>query len=122
MNKSILTIPVVLSLCACASITSGTTQSIAVDTKPAGAECRLTNDKGSWTMGETPSSISVHRSGGALSVNCNKGRLKGIETVESHTKGSAFGNIIFGGIIGGAVDMGNGAAYDYPSSVFVKLK
>lgn len=34
----------------------------------------------------------------------------------------AFGNIIVGGIIGGAIDAGTGAAYDYPSEITVELK
>jgi hypothetical protein len=31
----------------------------------------------------------------------------------------AFGNIIFGGVIGAAVDAGSGAAYDYPPLISV---
>ncbi len=34
----------------------------------------------------------------------------------------AFGNILFGGIIGGAVDAGSGAAYDYPANIVVHLE
>jgi hypothetical protein len=33
----------------------------------------------------------------------------------------AFGNIIFGGIIGGAIDAGSGAAYDYPPLITVLM-
>lgn len=39
----------------------------------------------------------------------------------SHTKSLAFGNILFGGVIGAAVDVGSGAAYDYPSLISVQL-
>jgi hypothetical protein len=35
--------------------------------------------------------------------------------------GLAFGNILFGGLIGAAVDVGTGAAYDYPSPIIVNL-
>lgn len=31
----------------------------------------------------------------------------------------AFGNILFGGVIGAAVDAGSGAAYDYPTLISV---
>jgi len=33
----------------------------------------------------------------------------------------AFGNILAGGIIGAAVDVGTGSAYDYPPSIEVML-
>jgi len=33
----------------------------------------------------------------------------------------AFGNIIFGGVIGAGVDISTGAAYDYPSLITVMM-
>jgi hypothetical protein len=33
-----------------------------------------------------------------------------------------FGNILAGGIIGGAIDAGTGAGYDYPTTITVPLK
>ena len=36
-------------------------------------------------------------------------------------KRMAFGNILAGGIIGAAVDMGTGSAYDYPSLISLEL-
>jgi hypothetical protein len=33
----------------------------------------------------------------------------------------AFGNILLGGVIGAAVDVGTGAAYDYPSLITVLM-
>ena len=109
-------------LVGCASITTGTSQNITVDTKPVGAECNLTNDDGTWQVIETPATITVARSYDPLNVVCQKGRLSGTTSVVSKTKGVVYGNIVFGGIIGGAVDMANGAAYQYPSQVFVTLK
>ncbi|MFC7513877.1 hypothetical protein ACFQUU_02545 [Herbaspirillum sp. GCM10030257] len=43
----------------------------------------------------------------------------GMAAVKSSTKSMAFGNIIFGGIIGAAVDTSSGAAYDYPTLISV---
>lgn len=51
-----------------------------------------------------------------------KGYGSGSVSSKSSTKGMAAGNIIFGGIIGGGVDMATGAAYDYPSEIVVQLK
>lgn len=48
-------------------------------------------------------------------VRCEKdGVAPGLLTAKSSTKGMAFGNILFGGIIGAGVDISTGAAYDYP--------
>ncbi|MEJ2347313.1 MAG: hypothetical protein P8090_18335 [Gammaproteobacteria bacterium] len=64
----------------------------------------------------------VHRSYGDLSVNCKKdGEEPGLTTVKSSTKGMAFGNILFGGVVGAGVDVATGAAYDYPSLITVQM-
>jgi phosphoketolase len=51
-------------------------------------------------------------------VSCSKEGF-GTESivVKSATKGMAAGNIIFGGVIGGGVDVATGAAYDYPNLI-----
>ena len=64
----------------------------------------------------------VHRSYDALHVACSKEEhVAGISSVQSTTKGIAYGNIVFGGIIGGAIDVGSGAAFDYPSLIQIDL-
>jgi hypothetical protein len=66
----------------------------------------------------TPGTVTVNRAYEPLSVKCQKENYKpGIASVPSATKPMAFGNIIFGGIIGAGVDMASGAAYDYPNSI-----
>jgi hypothetical protein len=112
-----------LSLFGCASITSGTTQSVSVQTTPmTGAECQLVNEKGSWTIAASPGSTTITRAYGDLVVSCTaKDGSKGSTSVQSTTVGSAFGNIIAGGIIGAAVDMSSGAAYQYPSTISVTM-
>jgi len=42
-------------------------------------------------------------------------------TVNSSVKGMAFGNILFGGLIGAGVDTMTGAACDYPSLIPVPM-
>ena len=99
----------------CASIVTGHNQSLSVETPACeGASCTLSNDKGSWFV-KTPGSVVVHRAYGDLTVSCSKdGFAPATQAVASSTKGMAFGNVIFGGVIGGGVDMATGAAYDYP--------
>jgi len=124
MNRSAL-LAVVLFLPACASIVEGSTQSISVSTTPKnGAECKLVNDVGTWYVGQTPGSVSVKRSASAIKATCAHDTLSlsGSAVAESRTKGLAWGNVLAGGIIGGAVDMSTGAAYDYPPEIVVPLK
>lgn len=113
-------------LAGCASIVNGQNQSVSVesrtDTGPlAGASCKLSNNKGTWFV-TTPGSTIVQRSFEDLSVRCDKDTLEpGLVSVKSSTKAMAFGNIIFGGVIGAGVDMSTGAAYDYPTLITVQM-
>lgn len=111
----------------CASLTTGQTQQISVETHDlngkaiSGASCKLTNDKGSYFV-TTPGTVGIQRSYKDLDVNCTKDQSEpGAGTAKSSTKAMAFGNILFGGIIGAAVDAGTGAAYDYPSMLSIIL-
>ncbi len=106
----------------CASIVSGQNQSVSVDTPGCSpANCQLTNDKGTWFV-TTPGSVTVRRAYGSLTVACTKeGYTPVTSVVASSTKAMAFGNIILGGVIGAGVDMGTGAAYDYPELISVAL-
>ena len=86
-----------------------------------GANCKLTNTKGAWFV-TTPGTVVVHRAYGDLVVNCEHGRFDpALLSVASSTKAMAFGNIIFGGVIGAGVDIGTGAAYDYPPLVTLEF-
>ena len=112
----------VVFLSGCASITAGTTQSVAVDTNPQRpAECRLSNEKGTWFV-RTPGTTTVTKANGPLSASCSTtDGWGGSAAVQSTTAGAAFGNILAGGIIGAAVDMSSGAAYVYPAQIIVPL-
>lgn len=124
---SILVIALSLLTTGCASIVSGTSQPVSVETRSnsgaalSGANCKLSNNKGTWFV-TTPGSTTVNRSYEALNVRCEKeGSEPGQSVVNSSTKGMAFGNILFGGPIGVGVDMASGAAYDYPQLITVMM-
>jgi hypothetical protein len=110
----------------CASIVHGTNQSLSVETRNkadqvVGADCKLSNDKGTWHV-TSPGSATIHRSFEDLAVRCEKeGMDPGLASVRSSTKGTAFGNILLGGVIGAGIDMANGSAYDYPSAITVEM-
>jgi hypothetical protein len=104
----------------CASIVSGTNQPVSVETRSATGEI-VENPKGVWYV-TTPGSVTVHRAYDDLSIYCTKtGEQPGFASAKSSTKGMAFGNILFGGIIGAGVDTATGAAYDYPALITVQF-
>jgi hypothetical protein len=117
---SVLAVAAASSLTGCASIVSGTSQVVSVETshqsaKVDGAICKLENDKGTYFV-TTPGTVTVHRAYGDMNVKCEKpGVPAGVATVKSSTKGMIAGNILFGGVIGAGVDAASGAAYDYPA-------
>lgn len=126
MNRLLLAALAAMSLSGCASIVSGTNQSVSVDVRSQtaavqGANCKLSNNKGTWFV-TAPGSTVVNRSFEDLSVRCEKELHEpGMVTAKSSTKGMAFGNILFGGFIGAGVDMSTGAAYDYPNLITVVM-
>ncbi len=124
MNYKLFILAIICSnLIGCASITTGQNQSVSVNTgQHTGATCELANDDGTWYVSSTPGSVTVNRSYSNLNISCKKGEKAGSISVESKTKGMAFGNIIAGGIVGAAVDAGTGATYDYSINIHVPLK
>jgi hypothetical protein len=119
MFRTALACLIVCLTTGCASIVNGHNQSVTVTTRANGADlpggkCTLTNDKGKWYTA-TPGSVVVRRSYGELAVNCaHDAHEAANQSFKSATKAMAFGNAIFGGVIGVAVDVSTGAAYDYP--------
>lgn len=111
----------------CASIVSGHNQSVSVETRSkqgqavTNANCKLSNNKGTWFV-TSPGSVTVSRSFEDLLINCEKDSQEpGLASVKSSTKAMAFGNIIFGGVIGAGIDIATGAAYDYPTMITVLM-
>ena len=116
----------VASLSGCASIVNGVNQPISVETRLngeplVGAACKLSSNKGTWFV-NTPGSVTVHRGFQDLVVECTKsGVPTSNDLIASSVKGMAFGNLLFGGLIGVAVDSGNGAAFDYPELITIDM-
>ena len=115
-----------LALGGCATIVGGTNQPLSVQTQHkgsevAGASCKLSNSKGTWFL-TSPGSVTVNRSYGDLAINCTHEKAPpGSMLVKSTTKALAFGNILFGGLIGVGVDVATGSAYDYPSLITLEM-
>ena len=114
-----------VALAGCASVSGGNVQKMYVQAQSqngaavAGADCTLTNDKGTWRV-TAPGDTSIVRSNKRMEVKCDKSPLpQGVVSVESATRGAMYGNIILGGVVGAVIDHNSGAAYEYPEMIKV---
>lgn len=122
MRLKICLFGVLLVNSSCATISDGKYQDVTITTgEETGAICRLQNSKGDWIVSSTPDVITIHRDFSELTILCKKGAKIGVASVESRTKGLAYGNALIGGLVGAAVDVSSGAAYDYPTAVNINL-
>lgn len=106
----------------CATITRGSTEAFVIETKPAGAEAKLSN--GLYCT--TPCSIKVKRRGDFVVTLTKKGYETVTATVTSSVDGGGAagmaGNVILGGIVGAGVDAGTGAMHSHkPNPLVVEL-
>ena len=122
-NSAFVAISSLALLAACATIVEGDSQAIDVSSNPNGALCELT--RGGERIGvvnRTPGSVFVETSKHDIIVGCEKeGFQDGRGVLTSGFEAMTLGNLIFGGIVGVAVDAGSGAMNDYPSSIVVTL-
>lgn len=111
-----------IALAGCASVMKGSSQTMSVTTPPAdGANCTLTNARGSWTV-TSPGSATVTRSKTDMQIRCSKaGWQDASATVPAGTEGWTWGNLIIGGLIGFGIDWSTGAMQKYPESVQVPM-
>lgn len=127
MRRAVLApiLAIVLLASGCASITGSELQNISVQTADqtgalvSGADCKLTNDKGTWTT-KAPGFVMVMRSGEDLAVHCTaEDREPAMARAVSRANGGMVGNILFGGVVGAVIDNERGTGYDYPEALRV---
>ena len=107
----------------CATITKGTDDLVTIDTDPGGAQCFLfTENKQIAVINPTPGSIKIPKSKKDLSVRCEKdGYFPTEGVIASSFQAMTIGNVLFGGIIGVAIDAGSGAMHKYEEGVSITL-
>lgn len=123
--KTTLSCAAVISLAACSTITTGTSQPFSVKTAGVtGASCELVDSKGArWTISDTPGTREITKGDGPLTVTCSKPGYKTASiNVEEGFAGMTAGNILLGGGIGLIVDAASGAAQEYPDEVTLWLE
>lgn len=130
MKKTIAAAAVAVLLSGCASIFNGSTQTVTVNSDPAGAAVTVTNSAGLKVhTGTTPATFQLTRGKGYFrsenyTISLQKDGFAAKEiSVTGNVSGWYFGNILIGGLIGMlAVDPLTGAMYSFPDSVSEKLE
>lgn len=127
MNLSLLSaVSLSLSVTSCATLTTGTNQSISVVTEKGvqQATCELTDKKARiYYVSGTPEKITVHKGDGPLTVVCRKDGYKTATVqVDESFHGATLGNVLLGGGVGIVVDVMSGAAQYYPEQVIVWME
>jgi uncharacterized protein YceK len=121
MKRVLLAAVVMGAMSGCASVMNDTTQGIKIETKTqagdvvAGADCKLTNDYGTFTA-KSGDTAQVRRSSKDLDISCvHPQNPNAVARAVSRVNGGMFGNILIGGGIGAIVDHNRGTAYTYPT-------
>jgi hypothetical protein len=103
----------------CGTIIHGSSQTLVVSSVPDGATIKLDNGM-TFT---TPSSIKLERKRDYVLTISKQGYMSQTIPINSVLSGWLAGNIVFGGIIGGGVDLASGAAYTLtPSKIAFSLQ
>lgn len=107
----------------CASIASGTTQTLQIASNPDKAHCDLhREDKVIGAVSSTPGGVVVEKTKHDITVKCRKeGYQEATGQLPSGIEGSTWGNIILGGGIGWAIDSARGADNKYPEAITITL-
>jgi hypothetical protein len=120
---AILSVMAVCALQGCATIVRGSTQSVIVNTRPPGAACSF--NRGGQTLATanpTPETVNIEKGRNDVVVMCSKqGYREASVPLQSSFESWTLGNILFGCLIGVAVDAGSGAMHDYPQSIKITL-
>lgn len=123
MSKVIFALGFAVALAGCATITKGTDDLVTIDTEPDGAQCFLSTEKGQVAViNPTPGSIKVPKSKRDLSVRCElDGYFPTEGVIASSFQAMTIGNVLFGGLIGVAIDAGSGAMHKYEDAIRITL-
>ena len=106
----------------CATVTTGTTQQINIDSEPQAADCTLVREGVTLGSVTTPAPITIKRHASTIQVVCKKaGYEDGRVIMNSRFETASAGNFVLGGIIGVMVDSSTGANSRYEANVLVRL-
>jgi len=123
MNRLLASMSLSLAATGCASIIEGTSQEIAINTNPGGADCALKRqDQVIARVNPTPGAATIKKTKYDITIYCDKtGYQEATFFDHSGAAGATVGNIILGGGIGWAIDSASGADNKYESPVNITL-
>jgi len=112
-----------LAVAGCATIVTGTEQTVAVSTPGvSGATCKLTSPSVGEHTVVTPATLTLKKGKEAVSVRCSKEcYIDGVGLIASNYQHMVEGNVVSGGLIGLGVDAASGAINEYSPEVQVTL-
>ena len=116
-----LAVGLICLLSGCASLVNDGSQEVSVrlmcGPKTLMATCHLQNDKGRWTL-SSPGTIRVVNDTSSLEITC-RGQYVPSFTVSAMPMPSValLGNLLFGGVVGAAVDVYNNTGLKYPENI-----
>lgn len=125
--KCFFRLPIIMlalvTLSACATVTTGTNHTILVESEPTGATCKLQrNDSNIGAVNPTPGTVRISKSRHDVLVTCEKADHQAtIRLVTASFQAMTAGNVLIGGVVGLATDLASGAAVIYPDSIKVVL-
>lgn len=106
-------------LSGCATIVSGSDQSVTIQSSPDGADILMNG----VTMGKTPITMSIQRDSYTMLTIEKEGYKSETQLMNTELNSMFWGNILFGGLLGSTTDAASGASREYaPGVVFVKLE
>ena len=126
MNKSICRAAALILVAplfvGCASIVSDDESTTYIETDPEKARCELHGQDFRRVI-ETPDSMRLPSEAAPITIACKAdGYRETAEVLDTSMDGWIIGNIIFGGIIGVAVDAARGAGQKFPPRFMVVLE
>ncbi len=122
IKRLIISIASAVSLTACASIVSDNESTTYIETEPETARCELHGQDFKRVV-NTPDSIHLPAEAAPITIACvADGYKTTTEPLDTKVDGWVFGNILFGGLIGLAIDSARGAGQEYPPHVMVALE
>lgn len=126
LRLAVLALAAPLLFSGCATVASGRTQSLSLNTQTVDgqpvrqADCTLKNDRGTWKA-QSPAQVEVRKSDGDLTVECQKnGFDAGFARVISRVHALFVADALLWGV-GALVDHATGSAYDYPAELSIKM-
>lgn len=104
----------------CATVIHGTSQDIGIASSPSGAEAYI--NPGNVTV-TTPGTVTLKRKNNYTVSFKKEGYESSSATIASTSSGWMWGNILFGGLIGFAIDLISGGGYKLePNNILVELQ